>query len=68
MKLSIFGQLLRGGQSSSRSLADASNLDGIDFDIGGGTNQHSDDLARQENVLNSSYAMSFTLMLGLRVP
>lgn len=58
MKLSIFGQLLRGGQSSSRSLADASNLDGIDFDIGGGTNQHSDDLARQENVLNSSYAMS----------
>lgn len=48
----------RGGQSSSRSLADASNLDGIDFDIGGGTNQHSDDLARQENVLNSSYAMS----------
>ncbi|XXG44136.1 hypothetical protein AAC387_Pa01g4012 [Persea americana] len=34
-----------GGQSSSRPLGDAI-LDGIDFDIEGGTNQHWDDLAR----------------------
>ena len=34
-----------GGQSSSRPLGDAA-LDGIDFDIEGGSNQHSDDLAR----------------------
>ncbi|GLT59000.1 hypothetical protein SLA2020_318490 [Shorea laevis] len=34
-----------GGQSSSRPLGDAV-LDGIDFDIEGGTNQHWDDLAR----------------------
>ncbi|XP_021288521.1 acidic endochitinase-like [Herrania umbratica] len=33
------------GQSSSRPLGDAV-LDGIDFDIEGGTNQHWDDLAR----------------------
>ncbi|EOY12992.1 Hevamine-A precursor [Theobroma cacao] len=33
-----------GGQSSSRPLGDAV-LDGIDFDIEGGTNQHWDDLA-----------------------
>lgn len=34
-----------GGKSSSRPLGDAV-LDGIDFDIEGGTNQHWDDLAR----------------------
>lgn len=34
-----------GGHSSSRPLGDAV-LDGIDFDIEGGTNQHWDDLAR----------------------
>ncbi|KAK8639689.1 hypothetical protein V6N13_138060 [Hibiscus sabdariffa] len=34
-----------GGTSSSRPLGDAV-LDGIDFDIEGGTNQHWDDLAR----------------------
>ncbi|XVE50273.1 hypothetical protein DITRI_Ditri01bG0149000 [Diplodiscus trichospermus] len=34
-----------GGQSSSRPLGDAV-LNGIDFDIEGGTNQHWDDLAR----------------------
>ncbi|KAF0909287.1 hypothetical protein E2562_033602 [Oryza meyeriana var. granulata] len=34
-----------GGQSSSRPLGDVV-LDGIDFDIEGGTNQHWDDLAR----------------------
>ncbi|KAG9456901.1 hypothetical protein H6P81_001409 [Aristolochia fimbriata] len=34
-----------GGHSSSRPLGDAI-LDGIDFDIEGGTNQHWDDLAR----------------------
>ncbi|KAL5573939.1 hypothetical protein UlMin_023536 [Ulmus minor] len=34
-----------GGSSSSRPLGDAI-LDGIDFDIEGGTNQHWDDLAR----------------------
>ncbi|KAI8026922.1 hypothetical protein LOK49_LG02G00219 [Camellia lanceoleosa] len=34
-----------GGQSSSRPLG-AATLDGIDFDIEGGTNQHWDDLAR----------------------
>ncbi|KAG0542568.1 hypothetical protein BDA96_02G115500 [Sorghum bicolor] len=34
-----------GGQSSSRPLGDAV-LDGIDFDIEGGTTQHWDDLAR----------------------
>lgn len=34
-----------GGSSSSRPLGDAV-LDGIDFDIEGGTNQHWDDLAR----------------------
>ncbi|KAI3451088.1 hypothetical protein Pfo_007753 [Paulownia fortunei] len=34
-----------GGKSSSRSLGDAV-LDGIDFDIEGGTDQHWDDLAR----------------------
>ncbi|KAK9923393.1 hypothetical protein M0R45_031815 [Rubus argutus] len=34
-----------GGQSSSRPLGDAV-LDGVDFDIEGGTNQHWDDLAR----------------------
>ncbi|KAL7203289.1 hypothetical protein ACSBR2_016559 [Camellia fascicularis] len=34
-----------GGQSSSRPLG-AAILDGIDFDIEGGTNQHWDDLAR----------------------
>ncbi|KAF2322125.1 hypothetical protein GH714_007046 [Hevea brasiliensis] len=34
-----------GGQSSSRPLGPAV-LDGIDFDIEGGTNQHWDDLAR----------------------
>ncbi|XP_058106588.1 acidic endochitinase-like [Magnolia sinica] len=34
-----------GGQSSSRPLGDAV-LDGIDFDIEGGTNEHWDDLAR----------------------
>ncbi|KAJ7974110.1 Acidic endochitinase-like protein [Quillaja saponaria] len=33
-----------GGQSSSRPLGDAV-LDGIDFDIEGGTNQHWDELA-----------------------
>ncbi|KAL0289623.1 UNVERIFIED_CONTAM: Hevamine-A [Sesamum angustifolium] len=34
-----------GGKSSSRPLGDAV-LDGIDFDIEGGTDQHWDDLAR----------------------
>ncbi|PRQ50979.1 putative chitinase [Rosa chinensis] len=34
-----------GGQSSSRPLGDAV-LDGVDFDIEGGTDQHWDDLAR----------------------
>ncbi|KAI4355121.1 hypothetical protein L6164_003925 [Bauhinia variegata] len=34
-----------GGQSSSRPLGEAA-LDGIDFDIEGGTSQHWDDLAR----------------------
>ncbi|KAH1115098.1 hypothetical protein J1N35_008476 [Gossypium stocksii] len=38
-----------GGTSSSRPLGDAI-LDGVNFDIEGGTNQHWDDLAK-ENVL-----------------
>ncbi|XP_039168696.1 acidic endochitinase-like [Eucalyptus grandis] len=42
-----------GGQSSSRSLGDAV-LDGIDFDIEGGTNQHWDDLARYLSEYSSS--------------
>ncbi|GJN13137.1 hypothetical protein PR202_ga31474 [Eleusine coracana subsp. coracana] len=42
-----------GGQSSSRPLGDAV-LDGIDFDIEGGTDQHWDDLARYLKGYNNS--------------
>ncbi|KAK3428587.1 acidic endochitinase [Eucalyptus grandis] len=42
-----------GGQSSSRPLGDAV-LDGIDFDIEGGTTQHWDDLARSLSAYSSS--------------
>ncbi|KAI6707724.1 hypothetical protein NL676_010686 [Syzygium grande] len=41
-----------GGQSSSRPLGDAV-LDGIDFDIEGGTTQHWDDLARDLSAYSS---------------
>ncbi|KAG4166635.1 hypothetical protein ERO13_A13G145450v2, partial [Gossypium hirsutum] len=41
----ICGTISWGGQSASRPFGDAA-LDGIDFDIEGGTNQHWGDLAR----------------------
>lgn len=41
-----------GGQSSSRPLGDAV-LDGIDFDIEGGTSEHWDDLARDLSTYSS---------------
>lgn len=41
----LWNNFLGGGQSSSRPLGDAV-LDGIDFDIEGGSDQHWDDLAR----------------------
>ncbi|KAF3625643.1 hypothetical protein FXO38_24645 [Capsicum annuum] len=50
-----------GGKSSSRPLGDAI-LDGIDFDIKGGTNKHWDNLARfslhTENTLRSLRSLS----------
>ncbi|XVE50272.1 hypothetical protein DITRI_Ditri01bG0148900 [Diplodiscus trichospermus] len=63
-----------GGQSSSRPLGDAV-LDGIAFDIEGGTNQHWDDLARylsrysKRGKYTCQLLLSvLSLMLGLGVP